>query len=489
MANPNYRYPPAPRHPQPPMAHGSIYANAQPQRSRFAFAGPPSYPRPRSSATKPNPENQEALRGRFGSSEGYMEKSNFSMSSNYGNNSFEDEYSTPESYSTTPLKSSFGSISENFTSTPIGSSYGRSLGNSMYADSMMNNYGNSNNRVDSSFTGINNDPYPNSNDSFNSPNNSLYYSCNESFSESPKKTLLPLNPAFVSSISSQQHSFNPIDRHDFPRYSQNKKDKFKQRTNERKFPKQSMKMKTEWQCSVCSMRFTSNIPYEMHLRGAKHAKKLKLQDALQSIKVQVDQTKEIDPVGNVFRCDMCNITANSSVQLQTHLDGTKHKTKLQQQQNPKEENKTEPKAESEVNGKSNGAAVIRALPAEFGEPQRVKMCKFSCVTCGLVLNSDTQLQQHLGSKKHQAKVEGKPAHRKKLKPKQTDEENDNKPGDIKSVSNKAPENTEECEKTAKDKESENKTESSETTNVAETRKTFVGVKTLSSSFVFGDTLQ
>lgn len=232
-----------------------------------------------------------------------------------------------------------------------------------------------------------------------------------------------------------------------------------------------MATKSEWHCSVCSIDFTSSIPYEMHLRGAKHAKKLKLQDAYHLIQMQVAQNKEIAPVGKSFRCDLCNITANSSLQLQTHLDGTKHKNKLLLLQQPKE--KKEESDSSEVNGKSNGSSLIRPLPAEFGEPQPSKVCKFSCDTCSLTVNSDIQLQQHLTSKKHQAKVEGKPLQKKKFKKKSSDDDKAENETDTEAAT----------------LTSDNFETNAEETNTTEPRKMIMGVKTLSASFVQGDTLQ
>ncbi|GFW04383.1 zinc finger protein [Trichonephila clavipes] len=130
----------------------------------------------------------------------------------------------------------------------------------------------------------------------------------------------------------------------------------------------------------------------------------------------------------------------------------------------------------EVSG--NGSAVIRPLPAEFGEPQPTKIFKFSCETCNLSVNSDIQLQQHLASKKHQAKVEGKPIQRKKLKRKKSDD--DKAEDEIKT--------DKDATKAAAITGDTLDTDVKET-NSAEPRKMIMGVKTLSASFVQGDTLQ
>ncbi|XP_055937808.1 zinc finger RNA-binding protein-like isoform X2 [Argiope bruennichi] len=487
MYNPNYGSSSSSSHQQPTSApFSSTPSNVRPQRPRFGFPGPAAYPRPRSSASKPNPECYSESRGQYGYSEDYLDNmgNKYPMTSDYGN-VYSDEYLESESY---------GSVSENCMNTPRRCSFGNSDAyvESMRGtiDSMVNNYTNSPNdtRLDTSLSPMHN----------SSQNSTAYFTCNESFYESPKRPLfvgnLPASPLQYSPSKFPQinSGYNADNRSDFQGWFQNKKDKFKADSSlaikSRGPRKKAMASKSEWRCTVCCMDFTSSIPYDMHLRGAKHAKKLKLQDALQSIQSQVAQSKEIAPLGKSFRCELCNITANSSLQLQTHLEGTKHKNKLSQLQQSKEKI-TEKDAEAalEVNGKSNGAAIVRPLPAEFGEPQQTKMCKFSCDICNLILNSEIQLQQHLASKKHQAKVEGKPYNKKKLKRKNDDESEEKT--EQKTVDN-ATETSAAIETATQESATNDISEAkNETSNIGEARKMVVGVKTLSACFVQGDTLQ
>ncbi|GFR24299.1 zinc finger protein [Trichonephila clavata] len=543
--NSNFGYPPGPSHQQSTsLPFTSTPSNIRPQRPRFAFSGYSSYPRPRSSASKPNPDCfSENLRNNY---EGYDEKCNvkFPMTSNLSN-SYPRECSGPESFSNSPIRNSYGNSSESLLSTPSRSSFGNSNNYNdnlrvMPSDSMVNNYGNSKDRMEFSYSSGNNSLYPNNSNSLHSLNETTYYSCNESFYESPKKSpylgnvpstnfssssslpysiakppLISINPDRMSinpdrisinpdrisinpdrisinpdriSINPDRISINPDRRPDFQEHFKNKKDQFKADSSRKQKPfyekkfnqeKKPMATKNVNHCSVCSIDFTSSIPYEMHLRGAKHAKKLKLQDAYHLIQKQVAQNTEIAPDLKSFRCDLCNITANSSLQLQTHLDGTKHKNKSLQLQQSKE--KKEESDSTEVNGKSNGSAVIRPLPAEFGEPQPTKICKFSCETCNLTVNSDIQLQQHLASKKHQAKVEGKPIQRKKFKSKKSE---DDKAEDEIKTNAEADDATQAAAITGDTLDTNVKE-----TNSTEPRKMIKGVKTLSASFVQGDTLQ
>lgn len=136
MAYPNnngsYRnsYPNNERNPSPPFASTPLINRSRP---RFAYSGPPNYPRPGSSASKPNPSGSfaELMRSR------YIPSDNMS-------------------------------------------------------DSMINNCGDSMQYMDTTFQNDNpsfRSDYDSST-SFQSQNSSLYYSCNESFGGiSPRKPL------------------------------------------------------------------------------------------------------------------------------------------------------------------------------------------------------------------------------------------------------------------------------------------------------------
>ncbi|XP_035232473.1 uncharacterized protein LOC118204248 isoform X2 [Stegodyphus dumicola] len=377
--------------------------------------------------------------------------------------------------------------------------------------------------LDASFSSENSTSY---NNSFRSQNSSAnYYSCNESFYRSPERPpaqranidnvgyLHDPTPQFTS--SNYNNSYDVNSGTNTGRFQKNQEftQNFvpnppavgnKKIFIQRKFFKAKRKMteKGTWKCELCSLDFTSHIPLEMHLRGAKHAKKLKAQNALQAIKTQEGQ--DINTQGKSFRCELCNVNANSSLQLQTHLEGTKHKSKVQQLQQPKEvktagseESKPEGEAAAplptttQVNGKTN-EAYIRPLPSEFGEPQPAKMAKYSCDLCSVIVNSEIQLQQHLTSKKHQAKVEGKPLTRKKNKRKQADDpdaESSNL-GENSTPSvgeNSAPSVGENSAPSVG--ENSGPSESATNKETSEATKIVMGVKTLAASFVQGETLQ
>lgn len=443
MNNSNYGYPPS--------GYSSPYSSTptgiRAQRPRFGYSGPSLYPRPRSSASKPNPDS--------------------------------------------------------------------------FSDSMINNYGTSASRIDSSFNSENGNSYS---DTYNSTG-SNYYSANDSFSHGQAYGDVPMmrndmnmlrdntgirydNSALMRNINYDAYDYSgirPLPRNDVPSsgifpkpasqfgpgkfnynstFGKNNTGEFKGNFTKnsnfgdknkpvfaRKFGKAKRMATTgivgkALRCELCSLDFTSQIPYDMHIRGSKHAKKLKAKTALSAVQSQVDNTSVKSQDGEKsFFCELCNVKANSSLQLQTHLDGSKHKNKLQ----PKESKEAIPQevgekseANTPVNGKTNGS-LVRSLPSDFGEPQPSKLAKFACDVCNVSVNSEIQLQQHLTSKKHQNKLEGKPV----IKGKRVKTEN--------AATNDANVPAVETAEVKDDASNETSTK-------------VVGVKTLASSFVQGETL-
>jgi Zinc-finger of C2H2 type len=66
------------------------------------------------------------------------------------------------------------------------------------------------------------------------------------------------------------------------------------------------------------MDFSGQSVLDMHLTGAKHAKKIKSMQILS----ELTTSGQLTSVSSTLRCEACGIDANSSQQLQTHLAGT-----------------------------------------------------------------------------------------------------------------------------------------------------------------------
>lgn len=174
------------------------------------------------------------------------------------------------------------------------------------------------------------------------------------------------------------------------------------------------KPKVNIRCETCNLDFTSQVTYDTHIVGQKHQKKLKALEILKSLQEEGQVASDGDATSSL-QCTVCNITLNSSSQLQMHLTGTKHLNKSKKLLEQNDEPMTS------VPQKRAASEDIEEPPAKVG--------KLSCPTCNVTLNSESQYQQHIDSRKHKDRVSGKkPAGFSKKKNKKGKQNNDNGSG-------------------------------------------------------------
>lgn len=96
-------------------------------------------------------------------------------------------------------------------------------------------------------------------------------------------------------------------------------------------------------------------------------------------------------------CSLCKVAVNSASQLQAHNSGTKHKTMLEAR---------------------SGEGAIKSFPrvgvkAKMAPPSEsstgLQNKTFHCEICDVHVNSETQLKQHISSRRHKDRAAGKPA--------------------------------------------------------------------------------
>lgn len=79
-------------------------------------------------------------------------------------------------------------------------------------------------------------------------------------------------------------------------------------------------------CDDCDLSFTSQTVLDTHLQGARHAKQIRSKNIMASLEdTKIAFTK--DEETNGLKCNVCNVCLNSIQQLQTHLNGSRHKKK------------------------------------------------------------------------------------------------------------------------------------------------------------------
>ncbi|XP_077476199.1 zinc finger protein 385D isoform X2 [Stigmatopora argus] len=102
-----------------------------------------------------------------------------------------------------------------------------------------------------------------------------------------------------------------------------------------------------------------------------------------------------------LRCPSCKVTVNSASQLEAHNSGAKHKLTLEGQSAP-------PRRRSGGKTAAPRAGCKSERPAGKGAPGSVSAAGFRCAACEISLNSETQLGQHMNSRRHKDRMAGKP---------------------------------------------------------------------------------
>ncbi|XP_029567976.1 zinc finger protein 385C isoform X2 [Salmo trutta] len=115
------------------------------------------------------------------------------------------------------------------------------------------------------------------------------------------------------------------------------------------------------------------------------------------------QGKKSPPTKQHLHCPMCKITVNSSSQLEAHYSGSKHKQML----------------EGQTGAQARRRGKVMSLPRPTCRSKQAISSKarvgvalasqpFHCEMCEVSVNSETQLKQHMSSRRHKDRLSGKP---------------------------------------------------------------------------------
>lgn len=117
----------------------------------------------------------------------------------------------------------------------------------------------------------------------------------------------------------------------------------------------------------------------------------------EKLEAEVEEETEEEKAIRLLYCSLCKVAVNSASQLHAHNSGTKHKTMLEAR---------------------SGEGAIKSFPraglkAKLAPPSLVatglQNKTFHCETCDVHVNSETQLKQHISSRRHKDRAAGKPA--------------------------------------------------------------------------------
>uniref|UniRef100_UPI0037E7BE7B zinc finger protein 385D-like n=1 Tax=Semicossyphus pulcher TaxID=241346 RepID=UPI0037E7BE7B len=113
--------------------------------------------------------------------------------------------------------------------------------------------------------------------------------------------------------------------------------------------------------------------------------------------VAPDEETEEEKAKRLLYCSLCKVAVNSASQLQAHNSGTKHKTMLEARSGDGAI-KSFPRT---------GVKAKMVTPPELSTGLQNKT--FHCEICDVHVNSETQLKQHISSRRHKDRAAGKPA--------------------------------------------------------------------------------
>ncbi|KAG5843064.1 hypothetical protein ANANG_G00184520 [Anguilla anguilla] len=111
---------------------------------------------------------------------------------------------------------------------------------------------------------------------------------------------------------------------------------------------------------------------------------------------EVGEETEEEKAKRLLYCSLCKVAVNSASQLEAHNSGTKHKTMLEAR---------------------SGAGAIKSFPRQgvkgrLASPTTsatgLQNKTFFCEICDVHVNSETQLKQHISSRRHKDRAAGKP---------------------------------------------------------------------------------
>ncbi|KAF7380488.1 hypothetical protein HZH68_016353 [Vespula germanica] len=168
-------------------------------------------------------------------------------------------------------------------------------------------------------------------------------------------------------------------------------------------------------CDDCDLSFTSQAVLDTHLQGARHAKQIRSKNIMASLEeTKVAFTKDADTNG--LKCNVCNVCLNSIQQLQTHLNGSRHKKKAMRGNKSNAVRKQMPYGlkcgwfgkEVVTQGSS---LVAPAINIQDSGP--MKAVSLSCDICNKFFNSPSQYNVHMKSKKHTGKMKRAKTQKKK----------------------------------------------------------------------------
>ena len=140
----------------------------------------------------------------------------------------------------------------------------------------------------------------------------------------------------------------------------------------------------EFKCTECGISVTGEASLQEHMKGKSNQAMVSSSSKKGQDQVPVSGSGKGKPdvLTNTFMCEVCDVALTSEVDLNNHMGGKKHQTKL-------------------ANLKHAEGKSLPQIPAT-SPSQRETI--FECQLCEISMTGEEDLRAHKGGKKHQAKL-------------------------------------------------------------------------------------
>ncbi|KAL8554888.1 hypothetical protein ACS0TY_002896 [Phlomoides rotata] len=157
----------------------------------------------------------------------------------------------------------------------------------------------------------------------------------------------------------------------------------------------------EWTCDICKVTTTSETTLNAHLQGSKHrsncesliGSKFHAEDTRSSS--SSDSPPEIPPIKNSrqeWTCDICKVTTTSEATLNTHLQGSEHRSNCESLKG------------SKFHAEDTRSSSSSDSPPEI-PPIKNSRQEWTCDICKVTTTSETTLNAHLQGSEHRSNCE------------------------------------------------------------------------------------
>ncbi|KAM0889311.1 hypothetical protein ACQ4PT_027765 [Festuca glaucescens] len=155
----------------------------------------------------------------------------------------------------------------------------------------------------------------------------------------------------------------------------------------------SEKLPSAWSCNICQVVCTCQTDLKNHLKGIRHREKV--QSLLEQSKKKASDSESHKSRLNTkppmkWSCTVCQVQATSEQNLQQHYAGQKHLSNVAT---------LVPRTKE-----SDQKAKTAAEPSLGTEQKKISSIKWSCSTCLANGTSQSTLESHLKSKRHQLNI-------------------------------------------------------------------------------------